>query len=118
VEQLRVLYRRAPTTHARAVMLGGMKTLATRRAADTQIIRCQLCGEGPPYLKHILWQCTALASLRSFREPASELAARLGWCWPLDVPMATAVARLEVMGQIRSAEARSRVGPGGPQARA
>ena len=115
IPALRKLYDKL-STHAKAVMLGGFKTEATVSAAEAVTKVCAHCAHGPPFLDHVLWMCPGIRRQWELR-PQSNLAARLGWTWPLDLQLPALISRLEAMGAVRAQEAAIRCGPRGPHRR-
>jgi hypothetical protein len=95
--------------HARAVMVGGMSTDATRSPPAQA---CADCGsEVVPSLEHVLWECAAYAHLRVLPPPPSALARRLGWSAPGGFleDKGTVLRRVVQMGRIRELEAERRL---------
>mmetsp|Transcript_135111 Transcript_135111/g.431341 ORF Transcript_135111/g.431341 Transcript_135111/m.431341 type:complete len:1016 (-) Transcript_135111:93-3140(-) len=100
--------------YARAVMVGGMTTDATRNPVPT---RCEDCDcDVVPSIEHVLWHCTAFDDLRRVPAPAFALARRLGWTKVGHRDMVNkeqVKKRLIQMGWIREASAKARASRGG-----
>ena len=112
IPQLRRLYKHV-SADGRAVMLGGVTTQATDAAHRARLMVCDHCHEGPPFLDHVLWCCPVFHDARWPQRPPSELAARVGWTWPFDLPFGQMCDRLDAMGVIRNRDAKVRTNVGG-----
>ena len=61
---------------------------------------CYSCNQAiSPHTRHVLWECSAHAALRSVAMLASALAQRLGWCGQAE-GAGVGLTRLAVMSDI------------------
>ena len=110
VNKLRLLWTNILAPHARAVMLGGMRTVAgTPWGSSRPEDGCPDCQNLHvfPSVHHVLWECPVYENLRSIPVPNCRLAQRLGWSHV--TPTQVSVHLIQQMGRIREAEVCNRM---------